>query len=680
MTVEGLPSLHDGDAPPVPADPAVGITGKRTCAAAFPWGRDGRNRNSTSCGGGAGLEEGGGKGGEDALRKRAARPPLAAGGVGEVVASEEFAQAVMDVSMVDVNANVGDSSPAVASAEFRPGADGTTACGIYAAAAAALDAAAVDPVFSTTVVDNSSSASPATTPTSMVMTTATAPLGVETPQFRHGITTGPPNTAPIPQLSITRAVGSAHPPSLFSGSGDYHPPSSQHFAVRTPQLVVGAENGAYGCDAPPSTMICSPPPPPPQPPPPLPPPGPPLQPLQPVLELTTEPPRVTLEGGVTGGLPCGVVNEFLLQIPSLAHQMHAVSPPPPVAAAFGSAAAGIEEGLISVAAAAAAAAAAAGIPSVAALLQLQHYQRHQRHQQQQQHPPPLLPLRPAEPTEIDVGAETSVTSIQPMPPELLPGAGGTNSRTPPAVPDQGAGMNYDGRAQLLQNRQEKGPATSSSSASSSGGGSGGGGGGDGSGGNNPSKRRRARRPCGTEGCKRRPIFGAEGTRRAQFCSAHKLAGFVNVLCKQCDAEGCKHQPSFGVPGGKPVRCATHRSEGMVNLSAPKCVAPSCRVVPSFAKKGAKRASACAAHRRDGDVDVVSRRCHHEGCVHRPVFGYLLEGGKAASEKKAHYCSAHKIDGKKICVFYVYICNVNTSCTIYYMIRSFNECGLFSCFI
>ncbi|CAM9573788.1 unnamed protein product, partial [Scytosiphon promiscuus] len=74
------------------------------------------------------------------------------------------------------------------------------------------------------------------------------------------------------------------------------------------------------------------------------------------------------------------------------------------------------------------------------------------------------------------------------------------------------------------------------------------------------------------------------------------------------------------------RCASHRLEGMVNLSAPRCVALAppgyCPVVPSFGRPGARRPTACSAHRKPGDVDVVTRRCLREGCLHRPVFGYL----------------------------------------------------------
>lgn len=156
--------------------------------------------------------------------------------------------------------------------------------------------------------------------------------------------------------------------------------------------------------------------------------------------------------------------------------------------------------------------------------------------------------------------------------------------------------------------------------------------------NSTAGKRRERRQCSLEGCKRRPTFGVEGTRQAQFCFSHKPEGFVNVLCKQCDVEHCRRQPSFGAEGAKPVRCAAHRSEGMVNLSAPKCIFPGCRVVPSFGKPATKRPSACAAHRSAGDVDIVTRRCHHEGCLHRPVFGNISSG-------KALYCIAHKLDGR-----------------------------------
>lgn len=157
-----------------------------------------------------------------------------------------------------------------------------------------------------------------------------------------------------------------------------------------------------------------------------------------------------------------------------------------------------------------------------------------------------------------------------------------------------------------------------------------------SGGEKP-RRNRKRPACATEGCVRRPLFGWQGTRQAQFCSSHREPGMINVLCRRCEVDGCRHQPSFGLPGGRPQRCSLHKEAGMVNVSAPRCQSPGCDVVPSFGKRGGKKGILCGAHRREGDIDLVTCRCHHEGCVHRPVFGH-------PNEKKAYYCAAHKLEG------------------------------------
>ncbi|CAN0308965.1 unnamed protein product [Ectocarpus sp. 12 AP-2014] len=240
---------------------------------------------------------------------------------------------------------------------------------------------------------------------------------------------------------------------------------------------------------------------------------------------------------------------------------------------------------------------------------------------------------------IDVGTEAALlSSQQPLRPEALSGGaltatlvrgapadhGEDGPRTMPVPGDVASAPN----SQQQTRRQKPRRTMTTTSADSS-----------------SSHAKKKRRTCGMEGCKRRPLFGAEGTRRPQFCSGHRPAGFVNVASRRCEADGCGRQPSFGAPGSKPQFCAAHRSEGMLNLAAPRCVTPGCLVVPSFASQGSRRASACAAHRKAGDVDVVTRRCHQEGCVRRPVFGYGPGGGGGAVEqKRALYCNAHKLEG------------------------------------
>ncbi|CAM9293393.1 unnamed protein product [Ectocarpus sp. 6 AP-2014] len=256
--------------------------------------------------------------------------------------------------------------------------------------------------------------------------------------------------------------------------------------------------------------------------------------------------------------------------------------------------------------------------------------------------PSALPL-PDE-AGIDVGTEAALlSSPQPLRPEALPGGAPTAAlvggapadhdedgpRTMPVPGDVASVPNSQQQTRKQKPRRTTTTTTSTTSAA----------------GSSNSRANKKRRTCGMEGCKRRPLFGAEGTRRPLFCSGHKPAGFVNVASRRCEADGCGRQPSFGAPGSKPQFCAAHRSEGMLNLAAPRCVAPGCLVVPSFASQGSRRASACAAHRKAGDVDVVTRRCHQEGCVRRPVFGYGPGGGGGAVEqKRAHYCNAHKLEG------------------------------------
>ncbi|CAB1109807.1 unnamed protein product [Ectocarpus sp. CCAP 1310/34] len=252
--------------------------------------------------------------------------------------------------------------------------------------------------------------------------------------------------------------------------------------------------------------------------------------------------------------------------------------------------------------------------------------------------PSALPL-PDE-AGIDVGTEAALlSSQQPLRSEALSGGvptaalvggapadhGEDGPRTMPAPGDVASVPNSQ---QQTQRQKPRRTMTTTSAASSS-----------------SRRAKKKRRTCGMEGCKRRPLFGAQGTRRPQFCSGHKPAGFVNVASRRCEADGCGRQPSFGAPESKPQFCAAHRSEGMLNLAAPRCVTPGCLVVPSFARQGSRRASACAAHRKAGDVDVVTRRCHQEGCVRRPVFGYGPSGGGGVVEqKRAHYCNAHKLEG------------------------------------
>ena len=39
--------------------------------------------------------------------------------------------------------------------------------------------------------------------------------------------------------------------------------------------------------------------------------------------------------------------------------------------------------------------------------------------------------------------------------------------------------------------------------------------------------------CKEKGCKKQPVFNAEGDTKSLYCSAHKLEGMVDVKHKNC---------------------------------------------------------------------------------------------------------------------------------------------------
>ena len=84
-----------------------------------------------------------------------------------------------------------------------------------------------------------------------------------------------------------------------------------------------------------------------------------------------------------------------------------------------------------------------------------------------------------------------------------------------------------------------------------------------------------------------------------------------------------------------VRCAAHREAGHVDLMSRKCAHDGCDKQPSFGTK-ATGAVFCAGHKRAGDTDVKSKRCAFEGCKKHPSFGTKATG--------ALFCGRHKRAG------------------------------------
>lgn len=66
-----------------------------------------------------------------------------------------------------------------------------------------------------------------------------------------------------------------------------------------------------------------------------------------------------------------------------------------------------------------------------------------------------------------------------------------------------------------------------------------------------------------QGYAKRPTYGVEGTKTAQFCAQHIKGGMVDVSKKRCAEQVCTKRPTFGVEGTKAeLLCAHHCEKGM----------------------------------------------------------------------------------------------------------------------
>ncbi|CAM9625022.1 unnamed protein product [Sphacelaria rigidula] len=72
---------------------------------------------------------------------------------------------------------------------------------------------------------------------------------------------------------------------------------------------------------------------------------------------------------------------------------------------------------------------------------------------------------------------------------------------------------------------------------------------------------------------------------------------------------------------------------MVNVVRKKCGHEGCSTKPLYGVAGSKKAKFCSKHARSGMVNVVRKKCGHEGCSTKPSYG-------VAGSKKAEFCSKH----------------------------------------
>ncbi|CAM9293047.1 unnamed protein product [Sphacelaria rigidula] len=139
--------------------------------------------------------------------------------------------------------------------------------------------------------------------------------------------------------------------------------------------------------------------------------------------------------------------------------------------------------------------------------------------------------------------------------------------------------------------------------------------------------------CGDEGCSKRPSFGVVGSKKAEFCSKHAMAGMVDVRVGKCGYGGCSKHPSFGVVGSNMTEvCFEHVRARMVGVKNKKCAHEGCSTQACYGVAGSKTAKFCFEHARAGLMNVVSKNCGYEGCSTQASHGLV--------GNKAEFCSKH----------------------------------------
>ena len=76
---------------------------------------------------------------------------------------------------------------------------------------------------------------------------------------------------------------------------------------------------------------------------------------------------------------------------------------------------------------------------------------------------------------------------------------------------------------------------------------------------------------------------------------------------------------------------------MMNVVSKRCNHDGCNKRPTYNKPGLKKGVYCSVHKLEGMMDVKHKRCNHDGCNKIPTFN-------KPGLKKGVYCSVHKLEG------------------------------------
>ena len=87
----------------------------------------------------------------------------------------------------------------------------------------------------------------------------------------------------------------------------------------------------------------------------------------------------------------------------------------------------------------------------------------------------------------------------------------------------------------------------------------------------------------------------------------------------------------------PEYCSNCKDQGMIDVVHKKCKHEGCNSQPYFNLPGETKGLFCSKHKDEGMIDVVNKKCKHDECNQRPLFN--LPG-----QTKGLFCSKHKEEG------------------------------------
>ncbi|CAM9504053.1 unnamed protein product, partial [Ectocarpus sp. 4 AP-2014] len=102
--------------------------------------------------------------------------------------------------------------------------------------------------------------------------------------------------------------------------------------------------------------------------------------------------------------------------------------------------------------------------------------------------------------------------------------------------------------------------------------------------------------CQHDGCTKKPTFGIDGSKNAQFCAKHAASEMVNVIGKRCLHAGCTTTAAYGAAGlRKRECCRSHAPESYVNIDYKACRHAGCTSCAAFGEWGSSIPKYCRLH-------------------------------------------------------------------------------------